>query len=175
MTRLSHNGGIIGIKISTTGGIRSIQKESRSNGGFVGPTRRSSDVTQNATKLSGIWNASGSKTVSANVTITINSGYYRQDPDYQEFVVTGSYQSGGGVWYPNDPAACGCGSDTWCGGPSIGDYDDYSWSHIGGGCDPWTFVGYTNEGYYQWVTPPPVWVPTTTTSTQTYTVWDYYS
>lgn len=180
MTRLGHNGGIFGTKVSS-GGVRSIQKESRSNGGIIGPTRRSADLTQNVLKLSGIWNASGSKLSTANVSVTVDNGYFRQDPDYDEFVVTGQEYAGSGVWYPNapggEPANCGCpAGDTWCGGPSIGDFDSSSWGTIGGaGCDPWTFIGYTNTGYYITVTPPPVYVPVLVTTTQTYTVWDYYS
>ena len=174
MTRLGHNGGIFGTKVSS-GGVRSIQKESRSNGGIIGPTRRSADLTQNVQKLSGIWNASGSKLSTANVSVTVDNGYYRQDPDYEEFIVTGQTYAGGGVWYPNTPYA-ECGQpDMWGGGPSIGDFDSYDWNSYGSGCDPWTFTGYTNTGYYQLVTPPPVYVPVLVTTTQTYTVWDYYS
>ena len=182
-----YNGGVKGVRISDALGIRSLSKNrGKGNGGYVGITRRSSNLDNNVDKLSGIWRGPGAKTVSHDVTTTVDNSYYEYPPPYEQFVQTGWYTRVTG-WEWNPYQNSGCSGDMW---PSSGNNSMYgtlspiyggsltmSWTGFGDSstCTNWTYTIYEQTGYYQTVYPPAIYHEQIDTVTTTYTVWDFFA
>jgi len=173
-----HNASFKGLKVAseTDGGIRkSILPSGRSNGGFIGDRRRSTNLASNKDKISGIWPMSG---LLPAIT-TIDEGYYTYPPPTQQWGIQGSTATGyGGKWNVNVDLAA-CGTSLWPSGPYGGappapppGYNGRQWTKVGHqGCDGWTFAIVAYYGTYTTVNPPAVW----NANNVDYPVWDFFA
>lgn len=107
----------------------------------------------------------------------VNNGYWTDPPGYWDFVITGSYYSGGsGRWNLNNPnlpmwpdgspgATSNRGGYNWT---YIGNYD------IGDGYTYWYFQDVSYTGYDQYYDPPPYWTDNWVTVNVDNSYWAYY-
>lgn len=180
-----HNGGYKGSK-NAVGGMRSLTSpRGYANGGYFGETRRSTNLDENALKISGIWKLSGTQLVSNHEVITqVDNSYYCNPPSENQFCQTGETYLGGGYQWNIAYVRANCpGKEVqWPQGeygphsPGGYEYLSRTWTTIGvmENCESWVFDVYGVSGYYYTYYPPPVYVEQIDNVYNYYDVWDFF-